>query len=253
MFGINRVELFLAQQRDVDGIHVGVEHGFGQTRVRAARRGVLGDFMHFQARAQGDQFQRRRGFFRRQEQIHFARPRSQTAPAGEHAQRNGKRHSREHGREPPEQRLIQLPHEHAPDQSHQRVPPMPPDGGRPRRAVRRAFLRTPAHVDAEQIGDDELRVPEHQDRRVQRGEKGFAGNTQRGARQTAEGPPAFPVEREVNKRERLRQHDDDHANHEDEQGVRRAAPIGEIGIERRQRDVRQAGVFLVPVNPVERD
>ena len=90
LFGINRIELLLAQQRNVDGIYVRVEHGFGQARVRMGRGGVFGEFMHLHARAQGDQFRRRRGFFRRQEQIHFAHPRAQTAPAGEHAQRDGK-------------------------------------------------------------------------------------------------------------------------------------------------------------------
>ena len=32
LFGVNRIELFFAQQRNVDGIDVRVEHGFGQTR-----------------------------------------------------------------------------------------------------------------------------------------------------------------------------------------------------------------------------
>ena len=75
----------------------------------------------------------------------------------------------------------------------------------PGHTVRHAFLRTPAHADAEQVGDDEKGVPEHQERRVQRRENGFADNAQRGARQTAERAAALPVKRKVNERERLRQ------------------------------------------------
>ena len=35
-------------------------------------------------------------------------------------------------------------------------------------------------------------------------------------RQSAERAPALPIEREVNQRQRFGQHDDDHANHEDQ-------------------------------------
>ena len=110
-----------------------------------------------------------------------------------------KDHARQHGREPPEQRRFELPHERAPDQADERVAPMPLEGEQPRRAVGGAFLRRPADADAEQVGDDEARVPEHQQRRVQRGKNGFADDAGRGARQAAEGAAARPVIREVNR------------------------------------------------------
>ena len=99
----------------MDGVDVRIEHGLGQAGVRPARtgfakrradgkRGVARDFMDLHPGAQSNQFGRRRGFLRREEQPQLPQPRAEVPPAGEHAQRNGQRHAGEHGREPPEQR-----------------------------------------------------------------------------------------------------------------------------------------------------
>ena len=48
LFGVNGVKPLFTQQRDVDGVDIGIQHGFRQTGVGTAGSGVVGDFVNFQ-------------------------------------------------------------------------------------------------------------------------------------------------------------------------------------------------------------
>ena len=114
-------------------------------------------------------------------------------------------------------------------------------GVKPIRAVSSATLRGPTDADAGDVGDDKPRMPEHEQRRVQCGKNSFADDATGGVEQTTKLFAARPVVRKVNERKKFRQHDDGHADDENQRRVRRAAPIFQIRIERSHGNVGQPG------------
>src|SRR6201999_3546488 len=96
-------------------------------------------------------------------------------------------------------------------------------------------------------------MPEHEQGCVQGGKDGFAHHSGGGVEQTAELAAPGPVARKVNQGEKFWQHDDHHADDEDEQGMLSAAPVLQIWIKRLHRDVGKAGKFLDAIDPVKGD
>src|ERR1044071_8920943 len=147
--------------------------------------------------------------------------------------------------------MLQLPpHRRAPNDPDGCLSPVPPQSKLPGGAIGGALLCRPGDGVTEQIRQNKSRMPQHQQRRMQRGKNGFTNDAYGRTTKSAERFSSLPVMREVEQRQKFRQHDDDHANDENQKCVRRAANVSQKW--REGRDRRQIGksrVFMEGTNP----